>query len=104
MNDLPYEIFSKILLEATDDDLRELPQYTYGLSQAPEPLKDVHMQRVIRGQKAVDAIRWEAVDSIRQINHQWHEWAVDYALREVYIRRWQGSERCVMTLRTYLIS
>ena len=93
MDGLPYEIFSKILLEATEINLQELPQYTYGLSQAPEPLRDVHMQRVIRGQKAVDAIRWEAVDSIRQVNNQWHEWAVDYALREIYIRRWQGSER-----------
>ena len=91
--DLPYELLSAILEEAAELNTRENAQYTYGLSQAPEPLKDVRMQRVVRGQVPPDMLKWSAVDAIRQVNRQCHQWASEYALRDLYITRWRGSER-----------
>ena len=90
---LPYEILSAILEEVMSISLRDLPKYTYGLSQAPEPLQDVQIQRVVRGLKAPDTVQWEASNSIRQVNRKWYEWAVEHAMEDVYIRRWRGSER-----------
>ena len=93
INDLPYEILSTILEEVADSNTRDGPQYTYGLSQAPEPLHDVPIQRIIRARLAPDTLRWHASSAIRQVHRQWHDWAVDYALRDVQISRWRGSER-----------
>ena len=90
---LPYEIFSAILEEAAVLNIDESAQYTYGLSQAPEPPQDVRMQRVVRGRMPPDTLNWNAVDSIRQVNQQCHQWASEYALKTVYITRWRGSER-----------
>ena len=93
INELPYELLSAILEEAADLNIQEKTQYTYGLSQAPEPLQDVRLQRVIRGQVPPDTLKWHAVDAIRQVNRQWHQWACEYSLRNLYITRWRGSER-----------
>ncbi|CAD6576235.1 MAG: hypothetical protein ASARMPREDX12_007801 [Alectoria sarmentosa] len=95
INDLPYELLSAILEEAAKFNTQENAQYTYGLSQAPEPLKDVRMQRVVRGQIPPDMLKWNAVDAIRQVNRQCHQWASEYALRNLYITRWRGSERWI---------
>ena len=93
INDLPYELLSAILEEAAEFNIQENAQYTYGLSQAPEPLQDVQMQRVVRGQVPPDTLKWNAVDAIRQVNRQCHQWASEYALRSLFITRWRGSER-----------
>ena len=29
---------------------------------------------------------------MRLVSWQWHEWALEYALKDVYIRRWKGGE------------
>lgn len=91
--DLPYELLSAILEEAAEINMDESAQYTYGLSQAPEPLQDVRMQRVVRGRVSPDTLKWNAVDAIRQVNRQCHQWASEYALRSIHITRWRGSER-----------
>lgn len=93
INDLPYEIFSAILEEAAQLNVQHGPQYTYGLSQAPEPLQDVRMQRVIRGHLPPDTLRWNATRSIREVGRVWHDWASEYALKTLQISRWRGSER-----------
>lgn len=93
INDLPYEILSAVLKEAAELNIKYGVQYTYGLSQAPEPLQDVRMQRVMRGKVAPDTIKWNAVQSIRQVARQWHDWAAEYALENLQISRWRGSER-----------
>lgn len=64
INELPYELLSAILEEAAEFNIQENASYTYGLSQAPEPLQDVRMQRVIRGQVPPDTLKWNAVDAI----------------------------------------
>ena len=93
INDLPYELLSVILAEAAELNIQENAQYTYGLSQAPEPLQDVGMQRVVRGHISPDTIKCNAVDAIRQVNRQCHQWASEYSLSNLYITRWRGSER-----------
>lgn len=94
INALPYELLAAILEEATKLNLREIPSYTYGLSQAPEPMRrDVRMQRVVRGPVGLDELRWNATDAIRRVNRTWHDWACRYALSTLYISRWRGSER-----------
>lgn len=93
INHLPYELLSAVLSEAAEFNTQENAQYTYGLSQAPEPLQDVQMQRVVRGQVPPDTLKWNAVDAIRQVNRQCHQWASEYALRSLFITRWRGSER-----------
>ena len=90
---LPYELLSAVLQEAASLNIRDGVQYTYGLSQAPEPLQNVPIQRVVRGQVAPDAVRWNAVQSIRQVARLWHDWASEYALKNLQISRWRGSER-----------
>lgn len=90
---LPYEILSTILEEAAELNIKRGPRYTYGLSQAPEHLQDVRMQRLVRGQFSPDTLKWKATKSIRQVGRQWHDWAAEYALESLYITRWRGSER-----------
>jgi hypothetical protein len=93
INDLPYEILSTILEEAAKSNTNHGPQYAYGLSQAPEPLQDVPIQRIVRARIAPDTLRWHASGAIRQVHRDWHDWAVDYALKSIQISRWRGSER-----------
>ena len=95
VNTLPYEILSQILENAAELNRQEGPQYTYGLSQAPEPLEDVGMQTVIRGHVPPDVQQWTAANAIRQVCRTWHDWATQYALRDIRISRWRGSERYV---------
>ena len=93
IDDLPYELLTVILEAAAEFNIRENAQYTYGLSQAPEPLQDIQMQCVVRGQVPPDTLKWNAVDAIRKVNRQCHHWALEYALRSLFITRWRGSER-----------
>lgn len=93
INDLPYELLSTILEYTAEFNIQDNAQYTYGLSQAPEPLQDIHMQRVVRGLVPPDTLKWNAVDAIRRVNRQCHQWASGYALGSLFITRWRGSER-----------
>ena len=90
---LPYEVLSVVLEISADLNIRNNAQFTYGLSQAPEPLHNVALQRILRGHIPTDVQKWIAVAPIRQVSRQWYEWAVNYAMRELYLSRWQGSER-----------
>ncbi|KAL8666697.1 MAG: hypothetical protein Q9202_001235 [Teloschistes flavicans] len=82
---LPYELLS-IILEEAAHQTAEGNRFTYGV-------ESLSSQRILRGNPAPDALRWYATDAIRRVNSHWHDWACQYALRTLYIRRWRGSER-----------
>ncbi|KAI5857799.1 hypothetical protein BZA05DRAFT_106740 [Tricharina praecox] len=93
--DLPFELVSEILSIAAKLNANDLNAvtYTYGLTQAPRPMQNkAYIQKYLRGRVPTDVQRWHSVDAIRQVSAQWHEWALSHALRELYIRRWQGGE------------
>lgn len=93
LNSLPFELLSQILEEVARQNLRCLPTHTYGLSQAPEPGREPRLQRVIRGNVSPDALKWLAIETLRQVSREWHDWALGHALNSLYISRWRGSER-----------
>lgn len=93
IDDLPYELLSQILQAAAESNALQGSRYTYGLSQAPEPLQDAQLQRVIRGQSSPDTLRFNSTESLRQVARRWHDWAAEYAFETLYISRWRGSER-----------
>ncbi len=92
MKIFPNEVLSIVLEEATLLNLNDAPQWTYGLNQSP----DSRLQQTIRGHVAPDALKWNASKAIRQVNRQWHDWACNYALKNLYVSRWRGSERLAM--------
>lgn len=93
INDLPHEILSSILEHVTASNKQHGVTYTFGLSQAPIPLQTAKLQKYVRGPVPPDMLKWDATAAIRQVCRTWHDWALEYALKDVYIRRWRGSER-----------
>ncbi|KAL8820161.1 MAG: hypothetical protein Q9191_007572 [Dirinaria sp. TL-2023a] len=93
IEDLPFEILCIILEEVARDNLHQLPSFTYGLSHAAELGLSTRLQRVVRGQTTPDVLAWQAIEGLRKVNQRWHEWAIQYAFRSLYISRWRGSER-----------
>ncbi|KAL8951971.1 MAG: hypothetical protein Q9222_002094 [Ikaeria aurantiellina] len=91
---LPYEILSSILDSAAYQNGTQGQQYTYGMDSTST---NRACQRILRGQVAPDAKRWLAADAIRCVNWQWHDWACQHALMDLYIRRWRGSERWTLS-------
>jgi len=92
INEFPYEILSKILEETARVNARNGPTYTFGLSQPPMPLKTAPLARYVRGPVPPEMLKWDATAALRLVCWQWHEWALGYALGDVYIRRWKGGE------------
>ncbi|KAF2682702.1 hypothetical protein K458DRAFT_341460 [Lentithecium fluviatile CBS 122367] len=93
LNDVPYEILSKILEETAKANARDGPSYTFGLSQPPMPYQKATLQRYVRGPVPPEMLKWDATSAIRLVCWKWHEWALEYAIKDVYIRRWKGGER-----------
>lgn len=94
---LPWEIISNILTLAADANISEgyTRSYTYGLSQVTRTLQLHHklqVQKHITGRVPSDTLRWNATDAIRRTCSTWHEWAMGYNLKELYVRRWRGGE------------
>ena len=92
---LPFELLSEILHHAAtlNASSPDFVTYTYGLTQAHQPLQQKpHIQKYVRGHVPTDVQRWNSVSAIRQVNSRWHSWALSHALKELYIRRWQGGE------------
>ena len=96
INLLPCELIARILEEASYRNAQDIPTFSYGLSRATG--KDSQLQLSVRGNSVPDALRWRATEAIRQVNGQWHDWAAKYALRDLYITRWRGSERYVSSI------
>ncbi|KAF3030350.1 hypothetical protein E8E12_000377 [Didymella heteroderae] len=95
LKDFPYELVSRILDEVAEANIRAGPTYTFGLSQAPLPFQISPIQRYVKGPIPLQMLKWDASYAIRNVCWQWHEWALEYALKAVYIRRWKGGERWV---------
>ncbi len=95
VEDLPFELLSYILEEAAELNSCDNATYTYGLSEAPQPLRQTTLQRHVRGRVAPDVMRWNSSSALRQVNRRWHDWALDYSMKDLYVRRWRGSERYV---------
>lgn len=93
VEDLPFELLSYILEEAAELNSGDNATYTYGLSEAPQPLRQTTLQRHVRGRVAPDVMRWNSSSALRQVNRRWHDWALDYSMKDLYVRRWRGSER-----------
>ncbi|KAF2736655.1 hypothetical protein EJ04DRAFT_510957 [Polyplosphaeria fusca] len=93
INEFPYEILSKILEETAKANVRDGPTYTFGLSQVQLPLEKPTTQRYLRGAVPPEMLKWDATSAIRLVSWQWHNWALGFALKDVYIRRWKGGER-----------
>jgi len=93
INDLPWEILTKILEETAKINQRNGATYTFGLSQPPMPLQKSALTRYVRGPVPPEMLKWDATSAIRLVCWKWHEWALEYALKDVYIRRWKGGER-----------
>ncbi|OCK81037.1 hypothetical protein K432DRAFT_381687 [Lepidopterella palustris CBS 459.81] len=93
INSFPYEILSQILSAATQLNERDGVTFTFGLSQAPLPAQKASLQRYVRGPVPPEMLKWDATASIRLVCWEWHEWALEYAMKDIYIRRWKGSER-----------
>ena len=98
INSLPQEIFDEILENAASLNFKESSTYTYGLCRSLERLHNSKAHVVVRGHLRPDALKWSITYDIRRVGRRWHEWACYYALRNLYIRRWRGSERSVNSL------
>lgn len=93
VNKLPYEIISNILEKAAQNNKHGAWPLIFGLHQAPY-MHELHpMQNYVRGLVCPDMLRWDATAKIRLVCLKWHDWALEYALKEVYIRSWGGAER-----------
>ncbi|KAF2270717.1 hypothetical protein CC78DRAFT_139601 [Lojkania enalia] len=93
LNEFPYEVLSQILEEAAKANIHNGPTYTFGLSQVQLPLQKPTTQRYVRGFVPPEMLKWDATSAIRLVCWKWHEWALEYALRDVYVRKWKGGER-----------
>lgn len=92
INEFPYEVLTKILEGAAKANTRDGATYTYGLSQLPMPLQKAPITRFVRGPVPPEMLKWDAATAIRLVCLKWHEWALGFALRDVYICRWKGGE------------
>ena len=100
ISSLPWEIISHILTLAANANIAEgyTPSYTYGLSQVSRTLRlyrKWQIQKHVTGRLPTDTLRWKATDSLRRTCSRWHEWAMEYNLKELYVRRWRGGERYI---------
>lgn len=87
INSLPAEILLSILDYAACLNQRDGVSFSYGLCEAAQPTQRTKLQRYIRGPVPPDTRKWDAIRSIRQVCWVWHEWALEYAVNTVYIRR-----------------
>jgi hypothetical protein len=92
IKEFPFEIVSEILKEVAESNIHDGPTYTFGLTQAPLPLTKSNVQRYVKGLIRPEMLRWDATSDIRRVCWQWHEWAIEYALRSVSISRFRGGE------------
>lgn len=56
----------------------------------PDP--DVRMQPLMEGRMTPDAVRWVALNTIRQVESRWHGITLEYAFRDLYVLSRRGYE------------
>ncbi|KAF6240259.1 hypothetical protein HO173_001870 [Letharia columbiana] len=99
INDLPYELLSQILENVICFNVEQNSRRTYGfdmeLHAPPDP--DVRMQRLLKGLMTPDSVRWTASNTIRRVNSRWHDLALKYSFRDLYVLSWRGSEKHMLS-------
>lgn len=99
INDLPYELLSQILEIVLRSNVEQNSRKTYafdmGLHAPPDP--DVRMQRLLKGLMTPDSVRWTASDTIRRVNPRWHDLALKYSFKDLYVLSWRGSEKYTLS-------
>jgi hypothetical protein len=102
INQLPGEILFKIFDFAVCANEKDGVKYTYGLSKLPPQIDNsvsTKIQKYVRGPIPPYQQKWDATSSIRLVCKLWHDWAMSYAMKELYIRNWRGSEMwCDLTI------
>lgn len=91
INSFPPEILSQILNHAVAYNLRDGVSFTFGLSQAPQPGQRAKLDRYVRGPNHLRT--WDAASPLRHVCARWHEWVIRNCVKDVYVRKRQGSER-----------
>ena len=100
INGLPNEILCAILEYTVKFVELDGVNFSYGLHHnlSTEPNPPRKFSRYLRGPLPPYQQRWDAVDTIRLVCQKWHDWALDYALREIYVKNWIGAEKwCDLT-------
>jgi hypothetical protein len=94
INAFPNEILSAILKQAAQANQEAGVTFTFGLNDVgPAPRRN--FQRYVKSPVPPSLLKWDATQAIRSVCSRWHEWSVGYALKDVYIKCWRGSERWV---------
>ena len=85
INDLPYELISQILelaiLFNAEQNSRKKCDFDMRLHATPDP--DLRMPRPGGYTLPPDSTRWDASNTIRQVNSRWHALALEYAFKEM---------------------
>jgi len=101
LNALPFEIINAVLLETVKLQEQDSVVFTFGLSHLPEcrdKTVSTRPQKYVKGPTPPYQLRWDAAANLRLVCRDWHEWALEYALADVYVKVWRGSERwCDLT-------
>jgi hypothetical protein len=99
INTFPAELLLTILETAAKLNERDGVTFTFGLSQAPGTLHAEKPQRYVRGPVPPALLKMDSTASIRSVCRLWHQWSLEYAMKDVYVRAWRGSERwCDLSL------
>jgi hypothetical protein len=103
INAFPNEILYSILEQAVQLNEQAGVGYSYGLSQLPRCIDSkvpTNVQRYVKGPLPPYQRKWDASCILRLVCRRWHDWTLQYALRDVYVKLWQGSERwCDLSLQ-----
>jgi hypothetical protein len=98
---LPNELLRTILEYTVELNEHDGVAFSYGLHhnlsmERNPPLK---FSRHVRGPLPPYQQRWDAAATLRLVCRKWHDWALDYALGEVYVKNWIGAEKwCDLTM------
>jgi hypothetical protein len=90
INAVPNEILSVILEQAAELNKKEGVTFTFGLSQ---PSEDKRIQRYVKGPLPPALVKYDATIAIGAVCRRWHDWKINYAFKDVFIKCWRGSER-----------
>jgi hypothetical protein len=98
---LPNELLCTILKYTVELNELDGVSFSYGLHHhlSTDPSPPLKFTRHVRGPLPPYQQRWDAVAMLRLVCRKWHDWALDYALGDVYVKNWVGAEKwCDLTM------